>query len=548
MKRSPELQKTLSENVSELTREKRIPSDKEAKDFIFRSREIIKNRNLWDNEDWDACMAEVKNNLERNRKLLTILETLIHKTDFLSSNLEPLSDEEFDQRYHEISLLLEDFNQIERSVYRASFTLSFVDISLVKNFEQFIKGRWPMQFIPHKKEIGRILALAKEAHDIRAGINKATSSDPIKIVDIGGSNGALGKLVIDLARKNGLKVEYIVIDPDTTTVQAGSEFYHDEPLLKFVPQSAEEYVISLYANNPEIKSLIELRQKHIRAGEQKIKELKIYLEKISSDFYKLEEPSEQQKAIEKHCRILREDFSIELNPTSFPTYADFIIFFEVDYIWEDDELIDSIPYEQNYRNTVLQTNIDELTKQINALLAQIPPTIDLTINSWMPPRIDFTAEIQFANSTAILYALERGGSTGCQSSAAFPEKPKRLGDGESYRQGDNYRSIFGWKSHSVPQLRQMSDGRRRDIPFTERMIDREQDVRGVEHTFPFSNAFIVQTRKNVTIDNIEPDNLEIATGEVYPWEQELDERGGVTQPIRSIADKNGVPDLETLID
>ncbi|MBU0613958.1 hypothetical protein KJ766_01580, partial [Patescibacteria group bacterium] len=256
---------------------------------------------------------------------------------------------------------------------------------------------------------------------------------------------------------------------------------------------------------------------------------------------------EQREAIEKHCRVLSEDFGIELNPTFFSTYADFYEVFEEEYIWEQDEVIGRIPYEQKYRDTVLQPDIDELTKQINAQLAEIPPTTDLTINSWMPPRIDLTADIQFVNSAAILYALEIGGATGCQSNVYFPGKPTRLGDGESYRQGNNYRSIFGWKSHSVPQLRQMSDRRGKDVPFTEIMIDRSQDPRGLEHTFPFSNAFVVQTRNDVNIDNIEPDKLEIKTREAYPWEQELDERGGAIQPIRTITDKDEVPDLSALM-
>lgn len=542
MKRSYELKQTLSEDVSRIVQEKHVPSD----DQVKVNARLRIGKNHWDREDWNAYHAEVKKIQEENQKLIAILEILMQKTDALSSNLYSLSDEEYNQRYHEIECLLQDYGQIERYGYKERFTLSFVDISSIENFEQYIKGRWPMQFIPHKEEVGRILALAKNAHSKRTGRDETTASSPIRIVDIGGSNGALGKLVVDLARENDLEIEYITVDPDVATIQAATDFYRDENSLKFIPLTAEEYVANLYVNNPEIKALIDFRRNRIQEGERKIKELKIYLAKIHSDYFKLKEPLEQREAIENHCRILRDDFGIEINPASFLTYEDFDEIFEEEYIWEQDEVIGHIFYEEKYRNAVLQPEIDGITKQINARLAQIPPATDLTINSWMPPRVDLTADIQFVNSAAIFYCLEFYGATGCRSNIAFPEKPTRPGDGESYRQGDNYRSVCGWKSHSVPQLRLMSDRRGKDVPFTERIIDCEQNPRGVELTFPFSNAFVVQTRKDVGIDNVEPGRAGIEMGGCYPWEQELNERGGAMQPIRPITDKDGIPDLKTL--
>lgn len=546
MKRSSELKIAISNDLAKSVKEKSVTHIEEVPNAV-RQKMIREKGHNWNSEDWDRYNTEVEKTQERNRELLALLETLLQKTNDLILDLESCSDEEFDQKYTEIERLLEDFNQIERSSSKESFTLSFVDIVSIESFEQYIKGRWPMQFIPHKEEVGRILALAKEAHSKRTIRDELSPAEPIKIVDIGGSNGALGKLVVDLAHENGLKIEYITIDPDQTTVQAASVFYHDDPALKFIPQTAEEYVTNLYEHNPDIKALIDLRKNRIQDGERKIKELKVYLAKIQADFFKLKKHTEQREAIEKHCRVLREDFGIELDPSSFSSYANFDDVFEVEYVYESDEVSGRIHYEQKYRDKVLQPEIDNITKQINIQLAKIPPTTDLTINSWMPPRMDLTADIQFVNSTTILYALERGGATGCQSNVAFSEKPTRLGDGESYRQGDNYNSIFGWKSHSVPQLQQMSGYRGKNVPFTERFIDYSGNPRGVENVFPYSNAFVVQIRKNVSIGTIDPDEAEIKIGEPYPWEQELEERGGDVQPIHKITDKNDTPDLSPLM-
>lgn len=546
MKRSPELKNVLSTDLDKSVKKKRVTPIEEVPGLV-RQKILREKGQIWSKEDWDRYNTEVEKIQERNRQLLAKLEILIQKTDELISNLKSFSDDEFDQRYSEIERLFIDFTQIEQSFSRKSFTLSFVDILSIENFEQYIKGRWPMQFIPHKEEVGRILALAKEAHSKRAGRDELTASEHIRIVDIGGSNGALGKLVVDLARENDLEIEYITIDPDEATVQAAREFYRDDPSLKFAPQTVEDYVAILYENNPDIKALIDLRKNRIQEGKRKIKELMVYLEKIESDYFKLKEPTEQHEAIKKHCRVLHEDFGIELNPATFSTYTDFTEIFEDEYVYDGEEVSGCIPYEHKYRDKIWEPKIDEITKQINAKLAQMPPSTDLTINSWMPPRIDLTADIQLINSAAILYALERGGATGCQSNVAFPEKPTRLGDGESYRQGDNYSSILGWKSHSVPQLRQMSELRGKDVPFTERFIDRSGDPRGVENTFPYSNVFVVQTRKDVRIGNIDPDRAGIQIVGVYPWEQELDERGGAIQPIKTITDKNNVPVLSSFV-
>lgn len=545
IKRSSELKKALCDNLAKSVGEMRVTPVEQMTVFI--RQHIIGSVGLgaWSTKHQDRYAKEVSNIRERNYELSSTLEILIQKAHELVSNQASLSDEEFDKRYKEIDRMIDDFKQAERYFHKESFTLSFVDILAVENFEQYIKGRWPMQIIPHKEEVGRILTLAKEAHLARVGRDEAMREDPIRIVDIGGSNGALGKLVSDLARENGLKIEYIIVDPDKATVQAAREFYRDDHSLKFISQTSEEYVANLYPNDPWLKMMIDLRKNRIEDGERKVKELKVYLKKIESDWVNLES-NELPEAMTKHCRILHEDFGIELDAASFSTYTDFLDTFEVEYIYEYDEVTERIYYEEKYRNQVLQPEINAITKQINAHLIQMPTTTDLTINSWMPPRVDLTNDIQFINSTAILYALEKRGATGCQSKAAFPEKPTRLGYGESYRQGDNYNSVFGWKSHSVPQIRQMVDYRDKDVPFTERLIDRTQNPRGVENVVPYSNTFVIQTRNNVSIGNIDPYRAGIKTGEAYPWEKELDERGGAIQPVLPVRDKDGMPDLSTM--
>ncbi len=552
MKRSPELKKSLFEDLLKEAREKRIPSGDQVKDFvrlkILHERDIVSTSH-WSKEDWDRYLEDVQKETERNCKLLRIKEELLKRAIELSEVLENSSDEEFDQRFSDALQTLDDFDRVQMDGRRESFTLSFVDIVSVESFDQFIKGRWPMQFVPHKEEIGRILTVAKEMHAARVKKGEAQASDPIRIVDIGGSNGGLGKLVVDLARENSLEIHYITVDPDQAVIKAASEFYRDAPALEFIPKTIEEYTYNLYDNEPEVKALIDLRKLRIQEGEQKIEELEVYLKTIQSDYFKLNDENAEHEAIKKHCRVLRGDFGIDLNPDSFSNFKVFDNFFEDEYVYDEygDEILEKISYTQKYRNRILQPEIEQLTEQIHGRLAQMTPTVDLAINSWMPPRMDLTSEIQFVNSAAICYALERGGATGCQSNVAFPEKPKRLGEGESYRLGRNYHSVFGWVSHSTPQLRLMSEYRSKDVPFTERMIDRSQDPRGVENIFPFSNAFVVQLRIGIQVENINPEHANVKIEGNYPWEQELDERGGAIQPVHSIIDKNGVPDLSPVI-
>jgi len=65
-----------------------------------------------------------------------------------------------------------------------------------------------------------VLATAKIMHEtggVAAGVRRRRTRS--SILDVGGANGALGKLVIDLAPpENGLEVEYSVVDPFTEGV------------------------------------------------------------------------------------------------------------------------------------------------------------------------------------------------------------------------------------------------------------------------------------------------------------------------------------------
>ena len=475
----------------------------------------------------DSLIKEV--NPSRIENLPSDLQILIDNfnskySDFFS-NYESLSDEDFDKIYEQME---RDYKEISHIALKMTLekkskkveTVPFVDINSIKNLSEFCKT-FPMQFVPQKQEIGRILAIAKLMHNKRIKSGEAKQNSPIRILDIGGANGALGKLVTDLAKENNLEIEYLVIDPDLDSIDKAKTFYKDNPSLNFITQTGGEFNSETYSKNPEIISLIEERLRLIEKGETLRDRIEIMVEIIKE---KIKNKASMEE-IFPHIKVLRDIYFVDIDDSAMKNLQTLRDFFDYKY----DETIDSHRDFSDYYLNEYRERINEISTEIQKLIENIPSNHDLTINSWMPVGFDMTNEVQESNGAAILYILERFGATGCRPDVEYPEIPETLGHKVSYNPGFMYKSQYGWIGHSTPQVRTMMG----------RVLNGEKDKKfwelGTSWFKSFSNAFIVQTKNNQNEQILNPHlkDLGIKVEGEYPWEQELILRGGaMTETIR----------------
>jgi len=158
--------------------------------------------------------------------------------------------------------------------------INFPDFQEIHSLDDFLNS-FPLFFIPQKEEIARFLALARDIHNERINRKEKEISDPIRILDVGGGNGALGKLITDLAVENGLNVEYIVVDPNTPLEQANTH-YQSNPQMVFKKQTISDFNFEQYRDDSEILRLLTERADLIPESERKLHDLKKLLEEIKS--------------------------------------------------------------------------------------------------------------------------------------------------------------------------------------------------------------------------------------------------------------------------
>lgn len=437
------------------------------------------------------------------------------RADLLENHAE-MSDEEFDRRYEEASKELFEITLRVNAYLRAKheerqFTLKFSDIAKVENLDTFLK-ELPLQFIPRKEEVGRMLALAQHMHQERVSRNEKGAGTPLQILDIGGANGALGKLVVDLAKENDIDIEYHVVDPDKSSALA-ADHYKDHPELNFSNTTGDAFNQKLHADNPDIVEKMKRRSQLIADGEKK----KAEFNHVIRDIVGQKPEKLDVEAARIYLKILRTDFDLELDENLADEPESLQKRLRDDWFENADKVIEAWDKE-----------IQELTETIQEQVADEPAAFDLVINSWAPPGRDLTKEVHEANGAAILYAAERYGATGCREDAYQPNYPHRLGDGESYNPGKSYVSRLGWVSHSTPQA--IVYGRMNHGNLWNETMDR-----GIP---PYSNGFIVQTRKTFGEGlDLDPKTAGIKIEGSYPWEEELAERGGDISPVIALKDK-----------
>lgn len=328
-------------------------------------------------------------------------------------------------------------------------------------------------------------------HEERAIRGEAKPGDPIRIIDIGGANGFLGKLMADLAKENGLNIEYVVVDPDAEVVAQAREAYVGEPL-DFMAEDCASYSRRLYGKNPEIArlnaDLDKLKSRYIRSQEDLDRLQNIISQKQEMGLLDGSEAA-------RYKALLVKDFGFD--PADIPDDPE-----EFDY--EASSLVEKF-------SGMIRIQMQALKDRLERILARLPAAHDLTINSWMPPDRDFTAEIRQTNGAAVVYVIETWGATGQQKHAAWPDIPKHPWEEDSYQPGEMYDQQIAWVGHSAPQLA--------------RKVYKEKDED--HHTRAFSNAFLVQTRRDLSRgfsqSNCEPESAGIRIDGSYPWEDRLEE-------------------------
>lgn len=104
-----------------------------------------------------------------------------------------------------------------------------------EHIEDFWDAKEYLFWMPTRRDIEKILAVAVTVHE--------GSDDPIRILDVGGGGGFLDKLIIDVAREQGMNVECVVIDPAVEVLREARAYYQErkETQLTFVGGTIREH-------------------------------------------------------------------------------------------------------------------------------------------------------------------------------------------------------------------------------------------------------------------------------------------------------------------
>ena len=359
----------------------------------------------------------------------------------------------------------------------------------IQHFKDFMnpEGGPTHYWIPRKYDIQRYVKTAVEAH------TRSGKSGTIKVLDIGGGSGFLGKLVADEARNQGVELEVVVMDPDTETVTKAKEAFSDTGDLKFEIGTSNQ---ALAMFGPELTGADKDRFDELKKKRLELLELgKEELSHIKALLVSLEGESEDETttpdissvlsgAFGNRARTILEQSGIALD--SLPpleqirdTLADFY-----NSRWE------------SHQKQIL--NIRDEQEQIYAEKGIGEAKVDMVLNSWMPIGLDFTREMRMLNAPAIIYARERGGATGVD----YPsENPVNLGKESSYSTGDNYDDTSWWEGVATSGVRTGSYG----------------------YSGGVANVSQIHIRKGVGISDEELEISDPSDNEKYAWEKSLEE-------------------------
>jgi hypothetical protein len=453
--------------------------------------------------------AEVAKLQERYEALADRLEELEAERDSLAEGSVDMDDAEFDRR---AAALEENTKRVINEIRRGESKESEIEWAGVVSWEK-IQGlddfaeHKPMYWVPTKEEVGRILETAMSIHERRVQAGAVQPDEPISILDVGGANGALGKLVVDLAKENGLEVRYQVTDPLTEAVEKAAEQYRDESGLGFHDLTGGELASQELGDDPEIGPLAKARQEAIEQGRRAYDDL-LRLKKVIIR----KQGGMTQADAERIAGILKQDFKLDIDPATLLDEQACDDLLEGGWDSENDEELKPLarramkPFSAAAR---------EATKALETAIGQRPASRDLVINSWMPPDMDFTGDIRVSGGGAIMYLTERGGATGMHNVEDYDDGLADIPGAEnSYQPGPNYEEAAQWRSESLA-----------DAAMTSRVVSGQSGYSQEEwHYSPKSNVARIQVRHDLASETpvLGRGTAKLKLGEPYPWEKELE--------------------------
>lgn len=342
-------------------------------------------------------------------------------------------------------------------------------------------------WIPRRFDIQRYVHVARLAHE------RANRTGPVRILDVGGGSGFIGKLLADEARRQGLDVEVVVVDPDKKTVAEAQGEFSDDSNLFFDVGSAADAVLKY---GPELSvegkgRFTELERQRVELVERGREELK----RIKATANALEASTDPSDVI--------------LGP--FGDQASRVMFdagIDVQHLGDAKSVRNAVAEHYNTRFKNLNSEIAKIRDEQEHIFAKADPEtakFDAVLNSWMPLGIDFTREIRWLSAPAIIYARERGGATGVDYAGG---EPNDLGKESSYETGNFYDSDWdlSWEGLATSRVRDATGGSER-----------------YGYTGGVSNLSEIQTRKGISIDEKDLARLpKIADDEKYSWETSLE--------------------------
>lgn len=369
----------------------------------------------------------------------------------------------------------------------------------IQHFRDFLnpEGGPTHNWIPRKYDIQRYLKTATEVH-ARCGRNGA-----IRVLDIGGGSGFLGKLIADEAKNQGLELEITVMDPDTKTVTKAKNTFSDTENLSFEIGTSNQ-ALALF--EPELTAteknkFDELESKRLELlerGKEELSHIKALLVSLEG------EDDEQTTA----------DISSILSG-AFGNRASAILEqsgVSLDNLPPLEQIRDTLADFYNSRWEAHQQDViairDEQEK-IYAGKGTKQSKVDLVLNSWMPIGLDFTREMRMMNAPAIIYARERGGATGIYY---LNRNPVNLGKEKSYGTGDNYADVSWWEGVATSEVRS----------------------EGYGYIGGAANVSEIHIHKSIGISDEELEIQNPSNDNKYAWEQSLEQYIG----RQRVEDKN----------
>lgn len=391
---------------------------------------------------------------------------------------EKTQDSEIDSIHHSV----EGLKGKIRNVFDSP-RYEFTHPNSIHSYRDFVENKHGTpRWLPRKEEIARLLRIAFQASQERIQKGEKPQDEAIEILDVGGGNGFLAKLLSDLAQANGVRIKITIIDPDEKLMKEASEAYQDEKNMEFRATTSDLWAKALYHHDTTMSQLLHAR-------DLKFQEIR----RVMKDFESLERRAmrDQSKLTYDECKKYLKifegpDFNIFISPEALKNRKTIY--------WDDIEAI------------VLENICDRMRRELRIFnesieheLLKRPTRYDLVINSWMPYGEDFTSNVREANGAVIVYALHTFGASGIQPCLEYGHDDLQWNE-PSYSPGDLYQFDAAWVGPSTRELQ-----------------ERWNEI----ETESFSNAFMVQTRRGF------PEHLDLKSefgiqmGASYPWEGRL---------------------------